>query len=135
MKIEDPGEYVEFWLLGVNHLVDQIPWASVVNGVVSPWMSFRLEPNVAWQKVTTIQVLESQTITFRLGASGDVAVGGPTDFSVDIERAAVVSSASGYARIEVNGIYYFAIPYINDNGEWKQAESWGKLAGLWNPAG
>lgn len=134
MKIEDDGEYVSFWLLGVNRVVDQIPWAYIADGLASDWRSFRLEANVAWQKLTTLRITTPQTVTFRLGASGDAAVGGPTDFAADIERVVEESTGSGAVRIKVGNIYKYAIPYVNDKGVWKQAVPWARVAGEWNRA-
>lgn len=135
MRIDDDeSQYVDLYLLGVNQMVDQIPWTFILDGVVQPWRSFRLEANTAWQKLTSLKVDVTQTITFRLGASGNALVGGPTDFEADITRVPLVSGGTGYARIVVNGVYRQAIPYIRDNGEWKQAEPWARLAGEWRPA-
>lgn len=134
MKIEDNGEYIDFWLLGVNQRVEQIPWASTFDGVRSSWQAFTLLPNVSWQKVTTIRVTTPQTITFSLGASGNPAVGGPTDFDFEVERAAQVVEGTGVVRIHNGSFYVTAIPYVKDNGVWKQAQPWGRLQGEWNPA-
>lgn len=134
MRIVDTGEFVEFWLLGVNQLVDQIPWAYVADGITSDWRSFRLEANVAWQRLTTLRILTPQTVTFRLGASGNPAIGGPVDFSVDIERQTIESIGTGTVRLKVGDIYKYAIPYVKDDGEWKQADPWARLAGEWNRA-
>lgn len=135
MRIDDDESlYVDFYLLGVNELVDQLPWTYILNGVVQPWRAFRLEANTEWQKLTSLQVDVTQTITFRLGASGNALIGGPTDFEYDVSRVAFASDGLGYARINVDGIYHQAIPYVNDNGEWKQAEPWARLQGEWKPA-
>lgn len=135
MRIDDDGSrYIDFWLLGVNELVEQVPWASISNGVVSSWNSFRLEPNLQWQRVSTFPIDTTQTVTFRLGASGNAKLGGPTDFEVDITRVPLISAGYGTARINVNGLWHQAIPYVKENGEWKQAEPWGKIAGEWRPA-
>lgn len=135
MRIDDDGtQYVDLWLLGVNERIEQIPWAYVLNGQVSGWQSFTLEANLAWQRVATLVVNETQTVTFKLGASLNAKLGGPTDFPVDITRVPLISSGTGYARINVNGIWYQAIPFVKDDGEWKQAEPWGRIAGEWRPA-
>lgn len=135
MRIDDDGtQYVDFWLLGINELVEQVPWAYILNGQVSSWNSFRLEANTDWQRVITLVVNETQEITFRLGASGNARLGGPEDFPLDITRVQLISAGYGSGRIKVDGIWHQAIPYVNDNGEWKQAEPWGRLAGEWRPA-
>lgn len=135
MRIDDDGsQYVDFYLLGVNQVVDQVPWTYVLNGQLQSWRAFRLEANTAWQKVTSLLVSTTQDVTFRLGASGNARLGGPADFTIEVERVSLVSTGHGYARVLVNGVYRQAIPYVNDNGEWKQAEPWGKIAGIWKPA-
>lgn len=135
MRIDDDGsEYIDFWLLGVNELITQIPWASIYNGEVSSWKSFRLEANLEWQRVATFPVHTTQTVTFRLGATGNAKLGGPTDFELEVTRVPLLSAGYGTVRVNVNGIWYQAVPYVKDNGEWKQAEPWGKIAGEWRPA-
>lgn len=135
MRIDDDGsQYVDLYLLGVNERVEQIPWTYILNGQVDPWKSFTLEANTAWQKVTTLLVDATQDITFRLGDSHNVLVGGPTDMVLEIERVPLISGGTGYARILVDGVYRQAIPFVNDDGEWKQAEPWAKLQGEWKPA-
>lgn len=135
MRVDDDGtQYVDFWLLGVNERIEQIPWATIVNGQVSSWNSFTLEANLAWQRVSTFVVNETQTITFRLGDSHNAKLGGPTDFEVDITRVPLISAGYGTVRVKVNDVYYQAIPYVKDDGEWKQAEPWGKIFGEWRPA-
>lgn len=135
MRIDDDESYyVDFYLLGVNQLVEQIPWTYILNGQVIPWQAFRLEANTAWQKVTSLQVYVTQTITFRLGDSGNALIGGPTDFEYDVTRIPFVSDGQGYAEINVDGLYHQAIPYVKDSGEWKQAEPWARLLGEWKPA-
>lgn len=134
MKIEDDGEYVSLWLLGVNQLIPEVPWAYIADGIVSDWRSFRLEANLAWQKLTTLRILTPQTVTLRLGASGNTALGGPTDFEVDIEREPIESIGTGTVRIKVGDVHKYAIPYVKDDGVWKQADPWARLAGEWNRA-
>lgn len=135
MRIDDDeSQYVDLYLLGVNQRIEQIPWTYILNGQIDPWKSFTLEANTAWQKVTTLLVDATQDITFRLGDSHSVLVGGPTDFVQEITRVALISGGTGFARILVDGIYRQAIPFVNDNGEWKQAEPWAKLQGEWKPA-
>lgn len=129
--MDDDGTNVDLYLMGVNEAVSQIPWAYTLNGVTSNWRSFDLQDDVVWQKVGTLFVPTTQTITFKLGATGHVKLGGPIDMEVDIQRGDVVGLGDGTARIRDAGVHKTAIAWVNDQGEWKQAISWGRVAGVW----
>lgn len=135
MRMDDDGvSAVDLYLLGVNELITQVPWTVTLNGVLQSWKSFRLEANNAWQKVATLYVGSTQDVTFHLGASGNVKLGGPSDFTVDIQRGDLVGGGGGRARVVDGGVYKSAIGWINDQGEWKQVQPWAKKAGLWRPS-
>lgn len=135
MRMDDNGvDNVDLYLLGVNELVEQVPWAYTLDGVMSSWKSFRLEPNLAWQKLTTLFVGSTQDVTFHLGASGNALLGGPQDMTVDIQRGDLIGGVGGGARIPVDGIYKNALVWLNDQGEWKPVQPWAKKAGVWRPS-
>jgi len=90
MMIRDTGTYVEFWLkAGPQTFNYQLPWAYVVNGVTSGWKSFRFVTGGSWQRLGRWNVTYSQTVTFKLGNTGTVGLGGPTTFSHAISRSRV----------------------------------------------
>lgn len=95
MLIRDLGQTVEFWINANNSTTwsDHIPWGWTV-----PWASasgtFYYHPNSAWQRITTIQVGQSANVTFHLGATGTSGFGGPTDFTVFLNRATIPQTPS-----------------------------------------
>ena len=134
MRIDDDGvSTVDIWLLGVNELVTQVPWTVTLNGQMQSWKSFRLEANLAWQKVASLFVDTTQEITFHLGASGNVKLGGPSNFVVDIPRGDLVGGGSNLARVVANGVHKRAIVWLRDEGVHKQVRPWAKKAGKWRP--
>jgi hypothetical protein len=91
MMIRDVGDnWVEFWLKSNSSTWNyNLPWAYVVNGTASGWQQFRFETGGNWQKLGWFYVTDSQNVTFKLGASGTNSLGGPTDFTVYIDRGRV----------------------------------------------
>lgn len=89
MMIRDTGTYVEFWVTANNSTTYayQMPWAYVINGVTSGWKEYRYEKGSGYEKVGSWNVTTSQTVTFKLGDTGTSGLGGPTTFSVAINRA------------------------------------------------
>lgn len=94
MMIRDTGTVVEFWITAnePNTWVNEMPWAYVVNGVSSAWREFRYARGAGWEKVGSWNVTTDQTVTFKLGNTGTNALGGPTNFSVAIERSTTPSA-------------------------------------------
>lgn len=131
MRVDDDGTNVDLYLLGVNELVTDVPWAYTLDGDTVGWRSFDLQADVSWQKLTTLFVPTTQTITFKLGATGNVKLGGPVDFEVDIQRGDVVGLGDGSVRVKDEGVHKTAIPWVRDQGVWKQALAWGRVAGEW----
>lgn len=89
MMIRDTGTYVEFYITAQNSTTYayQMPWAYVVNGVTSAWKEHRYEKNAGWDLLGRWNVTTTQTVTFKLGNTGTSGLGGPTTFSVAINRA------------------------------------------------
>lgn len=95
MMIRDTGSTVEFWLKAGSQTFNyQLPWGYTVNGVTSSTKYFSFQPGGAWQKLGSWTVSYSQTVTFRLYASGTSGLGGPTTFSQAISRATVPGAPS-----------------------------------------
>lgn len=134
MRVDDDGVNIDLYLLGVNELITQVPWTVTLNGAQQSWKSFRLEANVAWQKVATLFANQSQTLTFHLGASGNVKLGGPTNFDVEIDRGELPDEVGGRARVVDAGVNKPALVWLKDQGEWKITQPWAKKAGLWKPS-
>lgn len=89
MMIRDSGGYIEFWLqagsLTYNH---QLNWGYTINGVTGTGV-FDFVSGGGWQRLGRWAVNSSQTVTFRLMASGTSGLGGPTTFAVAINRATI----------------------------------------------
>lgn len=95
MMIRDTGTTVEFWLKAGSQTYNyDLPWAYIVNGYSSGWKEFRFERGGDWQKLGGWNVSYSQTVTFKLGNTTVSGLGGPTTFSVSIDRARVPNPPS-----------------------------------------
>ena len=115
MMIRDTGSVVEFWITAnssATYAYD-MPWAYVVNGVTSSWREYSYSGSNGWEKLGGWTVSDSQTVTFKLGDTGTNGLGGPTTFSVAIDRAdppprpdlsiSLVAGTSVFANIDSNG--------------------------------
>lgn len=93
MLIRDTGTYVEYWInAGDPQTYNyQMPWAYVINGNASGWKYFRYERGSGYELLGRAYVSHSQTVTFKLGDTGTLGLGGPTTFSKYISRATVPS--------------------------------------------
>lgn len=90
MLIRDTGGNVEFWINAGNSTTwsDHIPWGwATPNGSSSG--SFYYHQNSGWQRVSIAYVSSSGNVTFTLGNTGTSGFGGPTGFTVYINRATV----------------------------------------------
>lgn len=90
MMIRDLGGWVEFWLkAGSATFNHQLPWSFTANGAHSGWRTHDFVSGGNWQHLGSVYVTTRQTVTFHLGSTGTSGLGGPTDFSVFLERATV----------------------------------------------
>lgn len=91
MMIRDQSNgWVEFWLrAGSSTFAYDLQWAYTANGSTTGWMKFRFESGGAWQKLGAVYISTSQTVTFKMGASGTSGLGGPTDFSQYLQRETI----------------------------------------------
>jgi hypothetical protein len=88
MMIRDLGTTVEFWLNSFNSdtFNHALPWSYGVNGVLSPWLTFNYNAGAGWQKLGAWNVTTTQTVQFKLNATGTQGFGGPTTFAQLINR-------------------------------------------------
>jgi hypothetical protein len=91
MMIRDVGNgWVEFWLkAGSSTFNHQLPWAYTAPTGFSGWMTKDFVSGGAWQLLGSVFVSTSGNVTFHLGSSGTSGLGGPTDFTVFMQRATV----------------------------------------------
>lgn len=89
MRIRDLGDIVEFWINSGNSTTfnHNLPWGYTVNGVTNNTREYDYNAGAGWEKLGSWSVDDSQTVTFRLRDTGTSGFGGPTSFSVSIDRA------------------------------------------------
>ena len=89
MRIRDTGTIVEYWINSGNSstFANQMPWGYTINGVTNNNREFRYNAGSGWEYLGGWDVNTSQTVTFRLFATDTSGLGGPTTFSVAINRA------------------------------------------------
>lgn len=89
MMIRDTGSVVEFWLNSHNSSTfnNQLPWGYTVNGTTNNNRESKYSAGAGWVKFGSWTVSTDQTVTFRIFDTGTSGFGGPTTFSVSIDRA------------------------------------------------
>ncbi len=93
MRIRDTGSVVEFWINAGNSSTfnHDMPWGYTVNGSTNNNREYDYKAGSGWEKLGAWTVTTDQTVTFRLFDTGTSGLGGPTTFSVFIDRASVPS--------------------------------------------
>lgn len=88
MRIRDTGTTVEFWITAGNSSTfnHDMSWGYTVNGTTNNSKSFDYKAGSGWEYLGGWNVSTSQTVTFRLYDTGTSGLGGPTTFSVAIDR-------------------------------------------------
>lgn len=105
MMIRDTGSTIEFWINSNNSSTwtDHLNWSGTVNGVgVSG--SYSYKAGSGWQRFGSWGVSYSQNITFGIGSTGTSGFGGPTSFTVSINRS-TVPQAPGIVNLSQIGPY------------------------------
>lgn len=103
MLIRDTGTNVEFWITSNNSSTFhfQLPWSYTINNVASAPQQYRYEAGMGYRRLGIWNITTSQTVVFRLGATGTSGFGGPTTFSQFINRATVVPAPTIVTLTEV----------------------------------
>lgn len=88
MRIRVLSTTVEFWINSGNSTtwIADLPWGYTVNGNTNNDRSYNYAAGSGWEKLATFTVTTSQTVTFRLFATGTSGFGGPTTHSVAVDR-------------------------------------------------
>lgn len=97
MMIRDLGNTVQFWITSNNSTTfdHEMPWTYTINGYTYPGeLEHNYNANSGWNLVQQWSVPYSQTVMFKLGATGTSGLGGPTIFNQFIFRPVVPSSPS-----------------------------------------
>lgn len=96
MMIRDLGSVVEFWFKAgyTNDYWNGLKFNTTANGSTVE-VSINYPQGADWKRVATRTVNESQTVTFRLLTStGTQGMGGPTTFSVFLDRGSTPAAPS-----------------------------------------
>lgn len=96
MLIRDLGTTVDFWLKSSSGSFNAaLPWRYTANGATTAMKYFNFV-NAAgtYQKLGSVSVTTSQTVTFYIGDTGTAGLGGPTTFSVALSRSTVPSGVT-----------------------------------------
>lgn len=90
MLIRDLGDIVEFWITSNNTTTwtSSLPWGWTINGSTGS-STYNYPAGAGWRRLGNYLVTESQTVYFRIGASGTSGFGGPTEHSAYINRQSV----------------------------------------------
>ena len=101
MMIRDVGNgWVEFWLkAGSSTFNHQLKWGYTANGAFSGWLTYDFVSGGNWQHLGSVFVSTSQNVTFHLGSSGTSGLGGPTDFTVFMQRATVPPAPTMFSAV------------------------------------
>lgn len=94
MRIRDDGTTVSFMVRAgyTSSFSGGVPYGWVINGSnvqLSAGNKFAYPTGRPWVTVRSWTVTTTQTVTFRMGASGTSGLGGPTNHSATITRATV----------------------------------------------
>lgn len=89
MRIRDNHPTVEFWInSGDDTTAVHVSWSGTIHGSgVSG--NFDYLAGSGWQKVYDHDITESETVKFKIGSTGTVAFGGPSELSVSFTRTEV----------------------------------------------
>ena len=126
MLIRDNGTTVTFYINSGNSssFNHQLPWGYIVNGANVGSLEADYSAGMGWLLLRSFTVTTSQTVTFKLGDTGTGGMGGPTNFSVAINRvqkpnppSAVTATAVGSTAINVKFTYGAANGDAVDSGQ------------------
>jgi hypothetical protein len=95
MLIRDYGDIVEFWITSANSttFTDHLPWGWTINGSTGN-ATYNYPAGGDWRRLGNYLVTTSQDVTFRIGSTGTSGFGGPTTFTVHINRQTVPPAPS-----------------------------------------
>lgn len=90
LMIRDTGWNVEFWVYTSSSPTwgEGFGWGGRVNGV-NVGGAFNYYQGSPWIRVASYPVGTNQTVTFNIGATGTIGLGGPASVSAWIQRATV----------------------------------------------
>ena len=90
MMIRDTGTYVEFWLKASSSTYQHdLPWRYTIDNTTSGVNFFNFVSGGNWQRLARWNITYDQTVNFYLYDTNTSGLGGPTSFSVAIDRTTV----------------------------------------------
>jgi len=121
---------VDLWIQSTStKAIPQLPWTYSLDGVMQPWKSFNFTDTVLRQHLGLVYVGYAETFTLHLGPTATTQMGGPTDFTVDLNQHGVNT-----VSILVGGVWKKAIPFVRDGGVWKPAAAYVMTGSVWKEA-
>lgn len=109
--------------------IPSLPWTYSLDGVMQPWKSFNFSDSVLRQHLGLVYVGFAEQIVLNLGVSGTTQMGGPTNFTANLNQHGVrtVSVRSG-------GVWKKAVPYVRVAGVWKPVSAYVMKDSVWEEA-
>lgn len=96
MMIRDTGSTVEFWLEASSATFDHnMSWGYYVNGAWSSYRDFDFIGG-AYRKLGSVSVTTDQTVGFRIAATGTSGLGGPTTFTISVDRTSAPGTPAAW---------------------------------------
>src|ERR1041384_5803039 len=95
MLIRDLGDVVEYWITAANGSTwtDHLVWGWTINGSNGS-ATYNSPAGAGWRRLGNYYVTQSQTVYFRIAATGTSGLGGPTEHSAYINRQSVPPAPS-----------------------------------------
>jgi hypothetical protein len=120
MKIEDntdgSNKTVDLYIASSSSIaIPSLPWSYSVDGVPSDKKSFNFLNTTVWQHISKVFVGYSTQFTFHIDATGHAELGGPTDFTIDLQNKTKL------VNVYLNRVWKKALPLVYVNGEWVPA--------------
>lgn len=118
MLIRDLGDIVEFWITSNNSttFTDHLPWGWTINGSTGS-ATYNYPAGGDWRRLGNYYVSTSQDVTFRIGATGTSGFGGPTTFTVHINRQTVPPAPNAVTFSQVGSTTLVASFTSNGDGQ------------------
>lgn len=104
MMIRDTGTTVEFWLYAGSATFDhEMPWRYYVNGAWSTYRNYDFSGG-AWRKLGSVSVTTDQTVGFGIGATGTAGLGGPTSFTISVDRTSAPGTPGAWVIEQIKDV-------------------------------
>lgn len=96
--IRDTGTTVEFYLkAGSATFQHDLSWGYFVNGAWSSYRDFDFYASSGYKKLGEVNVTTDQTVGFRIADSGTSGLGGPTTFTISVDRTSAPPTPPAWA--------------------------------------